>query len=328
MLERLRRGALGTYDVLKQAGKQYGRDRVNRMSAAVAYRAIFAMAPLLILTVYVVGLAVGGSIEAQSTILDAIERMVGPEVEQAVSRFLAQLTDVGAVTGIVGLVLLLWTASTLFLELQNDLNDIFGVPYEQSVGLLRTVRNRGLGFLWALGLGLVLVVVLMVNNLWQFLGGLFPESFQPAHQLIALLTPLVSVVVLPVVFAVFMQTLTQVKVARKAVWWGSVFTSIAVLTASYGASLYFRYGGGTSAAGIAGSIFVILLLAYVFSAVFLFGAEVTKAYATHLTAGSRAPEIAETGQASGLVAQPEPTLPTSALVGFLAGLFVGWRRGR
>jgi hypothetical protein len=66
----------------------------------------------------------------------------------------------------------------------------------------------------------------------------------------------------------------------------------------------------------------------VFSAVFLFGAEVTKAYATHLTAGSRAPQIAETGQVSGLVAQPEPTLPTSALVGFLAGLFVGWRRGR
>jgi hypothetical protein len=28
------------------------------------------------------------------------------------------------------------------------------------------------------------------------------------------------------------------------------------------------------------------------------------------------------------VAQPQPPLPTSTLVGFLAGLFVGWRRGR
>ncbi|HET8738829.1 MAG TPA: YihY/virulence factor BrkB family protein [Acidimicrobiia bacterium] len=327
MLQRLKRGAKGTYEVLRTAAREYGRDRVNRMAAAVSYRALFAMAPLLLLTVYVVGLAVGGSEAAQITILDAIERLVGPEAEQAVGRFLDQLTDVGAVTGIVGLVLLLWTASTLFLELQNDLNDIFGVPYEEGLGLLKTIRSRGLGFLWALGLGLVLVVVLLLNNLWQFLGGLFPASFQSAHELIAYLTPLVSVVVLPVVIAVFMQTLTMVKVAWRAIWWGSLFTAIAVLIASYGASLYFRFGGGTSAAGIAGSIFVILLLVYVFSSVFLFGAEVTRAYEERLTSMSR-PRAADTAAVSGLVAQPQPPLPTSTLVGFLAGLFVGWRRGR
>ena len=72
---------------------------------------------------------------------------------------------------------------------------------------------------------------------------------------------------------------------------------------------------------------MILLLVYVFSSVFLFGAEVTRAYEERLTSMSR-PRAADTAAVSGLVAQPQPPLPTSTLVGFLAGLFVGWRRGR
>lgn len=330
MLERVRHLARTTYEIYKHAGQQYGIDRVNRMSAAVAYRVMFAAAPLLIVTIWLVGLVVGSE-EARSEIVEAINRIAGPTVVDAMETFLDSLATTSAVTGIVGLVLLLWTSSSLFMELQNDLNDIFGVPYDQTTGILNTVKKRGLGFLWALALGLILIAVLLINNIWQFLDGLFPASFEPAHRLIGFLTPLVSVVLLPVVFALFFQTLTQVKVRWRAVWWGSFFTSVAFLVASYGASIYFRLSN-PSVAGFAGAVFVILLLAYILSAVFLFGAEVTRSYDRYLERGriipgGPLPEIEQPDEpVDAVVADLSPTLPTSTLVGFLAGLFVGWRR--
>lgn len=289
MLERVKTLAKTTYDIYKYAGQQYGIDRVNRMAAAVAYRVMFAAAPLLIVTIWLVGLVIGSD-EAQAEILGAIDRIAGDEVVAAVTTLLESLAATSAVTGIVGLVLLLWTSSSLFMELQNDLNDIFGVPYEQTTGILNTVKHRGLGFLWALALGLVVIAVLFLNNIWQFLEALLPDSFEPVHRLITFLTPLVSVVLLPVVFALFFQTLTQVKVRWRAIWWGSFFTSVAFLLASYGASIYFRLSP-RSAAGFAGAVFVILLLAYILSAVFLFGAEVTKAYDLYLASGRVAPGL-------------------------------------
>lgn len=327
MLERVKELSRTTYDIYKYAGQQYGVDRVNRMAAAVSYRSLFAAAPLLIVTIWLVGLVIGTD-AARAEIEEAIGRIAGPSVVNAVNTLIDSLAATRTVTGIVGLVLLLWTSSSLFMELQNDLNDIFGVPYDQTTGIINTIRKRGLGFLWALALGLILIAVLLLNNVWQFLDGLLPDSLEPVHRLITVLTPLVSVILLPVVFALFFQTLTQVKVQWRAIWWGSFFTSIAFLVATYGASIYFRLSSPT-AAGFAGAVFVILLLVYILSAVFLFGAEVTKTYDLYLQGGRVAPGRTQPGHVAepeAVVDEPAPAVPVSAMVGFLAGLFVGWRR--
>lgn len=324
MMQTIKEGATNTYSIFRYAAKEFGYDRVNRMAAAVSYRAIFAMAPLLILSVFVVALVLGGNEAAQEALIAAIDRVAGPTVVDSVELVLEQLADTSSVTGAVGVVLLLWTSSSLFLELQNDLNDIFDVPHEQTIGILSTIRKRGLGFLWALGLGLILVTVLLLNNVWQFLGGLFPEEFEPVHELVTLLTPLVSVVVLPFVIALIFLTLTRAKVRWRAVWWGSFFTAVAFLLTAYGVSVYFRLSEG-DVADLVGALFVILLAAYIFSAVFLFGAQVTKAYEIYLRTG-RPPGTPEDPSAESFVEEPEPAMPVAAVLGFLAGLLVGWRR--
>ena len=313
-----------TFLIFRHAAKSYAVHRVNRMSAAVAYRAMFAMAPLLLLATYVVGIAIGSSEAARAEILEVIDRVAGPTVLQAIETLLRDLTSTSSITGIVSVVLLLWTSSSLFLELQNDLNDIFSVPFEKTTGILETVRKRGLGFLWALGLGLILVAVLFLNSIWQFLSGLFPADLASVHEVVTLVTPLVSLLVLPLVIALFFQTLTQVKVRWRAVWWGAAFTAVAFLVTAYGASIYFRLSSG-SAAGIAASLFVILLLAYTLSSIFLFGAEVTSAYQTYLLTGHPPGVTSYDGEEVFVESPPQP-VAISTVVGFLAGLFVGWRR--
>lgn len=315
------------YRMIEAAGKEYGEDRVGRMSAAVAYRAIFALAPLLLVAVSVFGIFIGSSATAQAEILDAVSRFAGSEVEQAMSQLLTSAESSRSITSIVGFALLLWTASSLFNELQNDLNDIFHVPYEVTVGAVAFIRKRGIGFLAALGLGLLLITVWLLNVLWNLLEGLFPESWSAVHTVIGVLTPLVSLVVLPLVIALAFQILSRVKVRWRAVWWGSFFTAVAFLAAAYGTGLYFSFAG-TSAARLAGSVFVILLLAYVLSAVFLFGAEITKVHNDYLETGDVArPNLRPQGDPPDMVVdRPVRPVPLAAVLAFLAGVLLGWRR--
>lgn len=329
MWEKTKTNASNAFEILKAAGKEYGEDRVARMAAAVAYRSIFALAPLFLIAVFVFGIFLGDE-GARIEVLDSVEQFAGETVRQAMVNVLDNVAASSGSAGVIGFVLLLWTGSSLFMELQNDLNDIFHVPRERTTGPIAFVKKRGLGFLFSVGLGLILVSVVLLNSIWQFLGGLFPENLEPIHDLITVLAPLVSLFVLPLVMALTFQVLSRVKVRWRAVWWGSFFTSLAFLVAAYGASLYFRISG-PSAAGVAGSIFVILLLAFILSAVYLFGAEVTKVYNDYLDKGDIVPltkREEEEESPDVVVHQPAQPLPLAALFAFLGGLFVGWRRDR
>lgn len=329
MWEKTKKTAANALEVLKAAGKEYAEDRVSRMAAAVAYRSIFAIAPLFLIAVFIFGLFLGDQ-GARAEILQSVGQFAGEAVRQAMVDVLDNVADSSGSAGVIGFALLLWTGSSLFMELQNDLNDIFHVPRERTSGPIAFIKKRGLGFLFSVGLGVVLVSVVLLNSIWQFLGGLFPESFEPIHNLITILTPLISLIVLPLVMALTFQVLSRAKVRWKAIWWGSFFTSVAFLAAAYGASLYFRISG-PSAAGVAGSIFVILLIAFILSAVYLFGAEVTKVYNDYLEKGDIEP-LAERGEGREtpdvVVHEPSQPLPLAALFAFLGGLLVGWRRDR
>lgn len=317
-----------TYDIFFAAGKEFGNDKGGRMAAAVAYRAMFATAPLFLLAVWVAGFALGN--EAESQLLSGVERVAGQDLRNALETFLTSVQISGDTAAVLGIALLFWTASSLFIELQSDLNDIFHVPNERIEGVMGFVRKRTLGFLWVLGIGFALIAVWGMNAAWRFFGDeILPSNWWYLHDVIGWLTPLVSVILLPVILGLSFQTMSAVKVRWRAVWWGSFFTSVAFLGAAYGVGLYFSWDRDTSAPQVAASIFVILLLAFVLSTVFFFGAEVTKVHDDYLAMGDVMPpqlRAAQTRAPEVVVSEPERSLPLAALFAFLGGLLVGWRR--
>lgn len=315
--------------MLAEAAAKYGRDRASRMAAAIAYRTVFALAPLMILAMAILGWFLGNRGEAQLAILEAIEAVAGPELAELVGTVLTSALSSANTAAIIGLVLLLWTASSLFLEMQRDLNDIFGAPGGSVTGIVAMVRTRGIGFLWVVGLGVILIATWLVNAIWRFVGGLLPESLETARDLVSVLTPLVSLLLLPVVFALIFQTMTVVHIPWRAVRVGAGFTAAVFLVAAYGIGIWFQLFEPTTALGFAGSFVVVLFLAYFLAMVFLFGAEVTKVYADRLErpAGELA-TIDVPVDPLVLVSAPEQGLPRTALLAFLAGMVAGWRRSR
>lgn len=268
---------------LVAASRKFGKDRAGRMSAAIAYRTVFALAPMLIIAISLAGFFLGSAEEALAQLLERIESIGGPELADAMAEFLATAVNSADTAALVGLVLLLWSASSLFIELQHDLNDIFDVPYDRIRGLIGLVRKRGIGFLWAFGLGIVMIILLLGNAVMGFLGSLLPAGFENLDSFLTYLTPLVSLAVLPFVFGLIMKTLTDATLPWRAAWRGGLFTAVVFMVAAYGIGLYFKIFGSPTALGFAGSLVVVLFTAYMLASVFLFGAEVTKVYADHLT---------------------------------------------
>jgi membrane protein len=289
MARRIKDRLIVAAGILVDAGRGFAAHRASRMGAAIAYRAMFAMTPVLIIAVAAVGSVVGNSEEARREILDTIARVAGPKVADAVAAFITSAAEFTGPAAIIGGLLLLWTVSSLFLELQHDLNDIFEVPYDHLSGLVAVAIKRGIGFLWALGLGLAVIGVWVLNLAWRFLAGFLPESLETLHRVVALVAPLVSFIILPFLFGLIFQTLTAVKIHWRAVWWGGLFTSILFLAGAYGIGLYFAWKPGDGAYAAAGSFFVVLLTAFLLANVFLFGAEVTRAYHRRLESLERLP---------------------------------------
>lgn len=317
-----------TYEVFVAAAKEFGTDRGSRMASAVAYRVMFALAPMFLLAVSILGVFLGNE-AAQVEILQRVDELAGEAVAGALETFLVSVEVSGSTAAIIGIILLFWTSSSLFIEIQGNLNDIFHVPQERVSGVMGFIRKRTLGFLWVLGVGIALIGIWLLNAVWRFFGDeVLPPGAERLHFLVGLLTPIVSVVLLPLLLGVFFQTMSAVKVRWRAIWWGSFFTSLSFLAAAYGTGLYFSWDSETSASQVAASLFVILLLAFVLASVFIYGAEVTKVYNDYLEGGDVAPPSDRTMATPEPMLAEQPPLAPSALVAFLAGLAVGWRRRR
>ena len=328
-LARLPSWAQGPGAILADAAQKYGRDRASRMAAAIAYRTVFALAPLLMIAVAVLGSFLGSRVEAQQEIVDGISSVAGQEVANLVNEILTSALSSTGTAYLIGGILLLWTASSLFLEMQRDLNDIFDVPREVVTGIVAMVRLRGIGFLWVLGLGFLLVATWLINAIWGFLSNLLPGTLEAVDDLVTVLTPLASLILLPLVFALIFQTMTAEKIPWRAAWVGGAFTAVVFLVAAYGVGIYFEIAGATTALGIAGSFVVILFLAYFLSMVFLYGAEVTNAYSDRLAARKAPPASRPLySDPQVVVAEPRAGLPQAAFLAFVAGLIAGWRRSR
>jgi uncharacterized BrkB/YihY/UPF0761 family membrane protein len=191
--------------------------------------------------------------------------------------------ETGDIVAVIGFLLFAWTGSSLFIEIQNDLNDIFKVPQERTSGLGAVVRKRLVGVAWAVSLGLTVVPIWVANLGGEWFESLIPLEYDLAHRILGWGTRLLSVGALTILFAVALKTMTRATIRWRAVLVGGVFTTTAFLLAAFGAGLYVAWDRGPSAPQIAGAFFVILLLASTLASVFLFGAQVTRVYNDHLS---------------------------------------------
>src|SRR5215469_17974066 len=114
-----------------------------RLAASLSFYSLLSLAPLVILTIAMASLAFGRS-EAQAVLIDQVRNLMGGTGASAVQMVIEHGKEPHAsgVAAVIGIIILLVGASSVFGELQSALNKIWEVKLPEDAGLLSLIESR------------------------------------------------------------------------------------------------------------------------------------------------------------------------------------------
>lgn len=265
--------------LVKAAARAASEDRVPMMGAALAYYAVFSIAPLLVIVIGVAGVVFGQG--GGEGVLEAVRGHVGESGDRAVRAMVAGVSSrprAGAAAAAAGFAVMLVGASGVFGQLQEALNVIWKAELGPGAGWGVAARRRLLSFGMVGAAALVLLVSLVVgaglSAAGTVVGGVLPGG-EAAWQAVNLA---VSVGVTSALFAMIFKALPDVRLPWRDALLGGFWTSVLFSLGELAIGLYIGRSGVASAYGAAGSVVALLLWVYYSSQIVLFGAELTRAY--------------------------------------------------
>jgi membrane protein len=271
------------FGVVKEAALAWYGGRTLEQGAALAYYAVFSIAPTLVITVAVASMVLGAD-AAQGRLEAQLQQVVSPLVAQAIAEMLGyvHLTHSGLLATLVSAVVLLFGAAGLFTQLQSALNAIWDVKLKPGLSIWFALRTRLMTFLLVVVVGALLLASLVASTALAAVTAYLPEADLPGgFSLITILNWVISFALLTLLFALVYKLLPDVHIAWRVVWVGAVATAVLFTLGNYVIGLYLGRTSAASAYGAAGSLVIVLLWVYYSSQVLLFGAELTQAFARH-----------------------------------------------
>ena len=285
-------------DLIRKSVGAWVDDYAPSMGAALAYYTLFSIAPLLIIAIAVAGLFFGQE-AARGEIAVQIQGLIGREGAIAVQGLLKSADnhaqDIFAT--VVGIITLVIGATTVFGELQSDLDRIWRVTVPAKENNIWTLlRTRLLSFGLVMGLGFLLLVSLVVSAAIAAFGNRWDGFFESRETLLHALNFSISFAITTLLFAMIYKFMPRARIAWRDVWVGAAVTSLLFEIGKFLIGLYLGTTGVASGFGAAGSLVALLVWVYFSAQIFLLGAEFTWVYSHEY--GSKA---AQTGQKPALM---------------------------
>lgn len=265
-----------TWYLLRETASAWWEDNVTRLAASLAYYTIFAIAPLLVIAIFIAG-ALFGQDAAHQQVYTQMRDFVGEPTARAVQEMIrnASKPDAGVVATIIGVVLLIYAATNVFASLQDSLNTIWEVKPDPNASWWLTIRNRLFSFAMVVVIGFLLLVSLVVSTtlsvLVHYVGG---SSVIWQWVNIVFFIPIAALL-----FAMIYKFLPDVVIRWSDVWIGAFVTATLFAIGKWLIGLYLGQSSVTSVYGAAGSLVVLLIWVYYSSLILFFGAEFTQVYA-------------------------------------------------
>jgi len=250
------------------------------MGAALAFYAMFSVAPLLLVAIAVAGYFFGAA-AATGEIMSQMDGLMGGESASAIKALVANVSEPSrhSVAAVVGIVVFIVAATSVFNELQESLNRIWRVHGKsRKAGFLGFLRARLLSLGMILGVSLLLLISILVSAglsaMVKFLG-LGSMRWQFAAQLADVF---LSFALITVMFAVIFKVIPHVKLRWRDTWMGAATTSVFFTIGKQLIGIYLARRVVMSGLGTAGSLAVFLLWVYYSAQIFLLGAEFTSIF--------------------------------------------------
>jgi membrane protein len=265
----------------KQVFKEFSADNILKYSASLSYYTVFSIAPLLLIVITLSGIFFGRE-AAQGQLYEQLNDLVGSVVAIQLQDTIKNihLTGNSFFASVTSIIILVITATTIFGEIQDSLNKIWGLRIKEKKVWWRLLITRLLSFSIVLCLGLLLIASVILNALVSAFGRLITRIVGEYSVYVIEITDYVlSFFIAMFLFSLVYKILPDAKIKWKDVFVGGFVTAVFFTLGKLGIGFYLRKSNLTSLYGAAASIIILMVWVYYSSIILYLGAEFTKVFA-------------------------------------------------
>ncbi len=268
------------WKMLKKTFQEWNGSSAAKDSMSLAYAAVFSIPGVLIIIIWVAGNVLG-----EEAIRGELSRQIGDVMGREVSKSLegiiaATLVDKqNWVMKVVGVLSLIFGATTLFFHLQKSLNSIWGVEAAPEKAIKEFLLNRLNSLIMIVIIGILLMSTMLLSSLVSLFNDLITSLLgTKTYNLIQVLNYVIGFFIMVLVFGLIYKILPDAKIRWKSVWAGAFVTALLFTLGKFLLSLYFAHLKPASAFGAAGTVIIIMMWVNYSCMILFFGAAFTKLY--------------------------------------------------
>jgi membrane protein len=244
-----------------------------RMAGATAFFATFALPPILIIIIQLLGLFVNPR-KISSDLIDRLSHVLGNTSAQQIKITLEAFRSMGQnwYVTLIGFVFLMFVATTLFVVIKNSLEQIWNISVRTDAGVMFKLKNRLRSLIIISLAGILFSIGLFTEGIQVFLGNYVDDIWRGAGIFASrAVNELVFSIVVTIWFTVLFRFLTAGRPKWRLALAGGFFTAI-LFTAG---KIVLRYMLVLSQIGTiygaSGSIVLIMLFVFYSALMFYYG---------------------------------------------------------
>lgn len=267
--------------IFKESLFDFMDNKAFRMSAALAFYTVFAIAPMLIVIISLCDFFYGKA-AIQGTIFEHIQGFIGADAALQIEQIIKNATISKEITwaSVIGICALIFAATGVFAEIQDSINFIWRLKAKPKKGWVKLVLNRVISFSMVVSLGFILLVSLVINSVLDLAGQQILKLFPGIAMYVAYgINFFITFITISALFAIIFKVLPDARIEWRDVIMGSITTAVLFMLGKFVIGYYLGKTHIGTTYGAAGSVVIILLWVYYSSMILYFGASFTRIYA-------------------------------------------------
>jgi membrane protein len=282
------------FSFLNEVFSEWNRHGTLVQGAALAFYTIISLPTLILALTGILSFFVSAS-TARDNLLEMIQRFTGTESYNLVKSILEHTTtsSENVLRIVVGGIVLFFTVTGVFGNLQAALNKIWNAQPKASVSWKRTMGNRFIAFGSFLVIAIIFASSIILNGFISKADFLFSFLQGNSYVGIIAITLLSNIIISTLLFTLLFKILPDAKTHIKDAIIGGLITTGLFLVGESILTLYFRYNNLQTSYGVTGSLVVLMLWIYYSAQILFIGAEITQVYARHHGKGIKLEDYAE-----------------------------------
>lgn len=265
---------------LRNIAKGWARHDLPLIAASLSFYVMLSITPLLAVVVGIAGLVAEQS-AVQYQIVEQVRHLTGEDAASAMSFLLQNVRGFTArdlFSTVIGLGVVLWGSTNLFLQIQKAFNRIFEVSFDRERYLTSALERYVLAIFMLVGLSLLVVVSLFMEGITVTIANVLSTRIPQEifNELWQLLRFTISVITISFIFSLLYKFVPHCKVTWLASFKGAVFAALMYGLGTLVVGAYFGTGIASSTFSFVSSLTVVLLWIYFASVILLLGALVAR----------------------------------------------------